>query len=40
MTLAIDKVDRRGLSNTVHHEHLTEDKVDTVLAIETDVLST
>ena len=41
MILAIDKVDWCGLSNTACCEHLTqkEDKVDTVLAIEGDILT-
>ena len=35
MTLAINKMDWCGLSNTVHHERL---KVDTVLPIEREVV--
>ena len=36
-TIAIDKVDEHGLSNTVYHRSMPgkEDKVDAVLAIET-----
>ena len=37
MTLAIDKLNRCGLSNTVHGK---EDKVDTILAIDGGILTT
>ena len=39
ITLAVNEVDECGLSNTVHHESLTEDKVEAILATEEDVLT-
>ena len=41
MTLAVDKLNGCGISNTTHHESLAiNDKIDTLLATEESILTT